>query len=204
MSRLPPFAEGESYTAARNQLLSSELPLPEDYPKLAGMSDEAVLRATGRDWRAWTRALDAQDASVWPHVDIAAWLISEHGLEGWWAQSVTVAYERFRGLRDVGQRRGGGYDMNKSKTVRVPFEQLKEAFASADYRARWLPDLALTPVPTRSEKSLRFRTPDGDTVAVWVEPKGEDRAVASVQVEGFDLKEAAEAAKGRCMRASSG
>lgn len=184
---------GESYTAARNQLLASDLPLPEDYAKLAGMSDAAVRDATGRDWVAWAKVLDAQDASSWPHADIARWLMDEHGVGGWWAQGVTVAYERFRGLRDVGQRRGGGYDMNKTKTVGVSFERLKAAFSEPGERDAWVRDLELDPVPTRSHQSLRFRAPDGRTVAAWFVEKGDERATVSVQVEGLPTKEEADA-----------
>lgn len=188
---------GESYTAARAHLLSPELPLPADYPKVAGMSDDAVRNATGHDWREWTRRLDAEDASAWPHPKIAKWLAETHGLTGWWSQSVTVAYERFRGLRDVGQRRGGGYDMNKSKTLGVAPERAKAAFTDPELRARWLPDLALEPVTTRSEKSLRFRMPDGATLAAWFEPKAEDRTAVSVQIEGFGSRELVDEARGR-------
>ncbi len=162
------------------------------YAELAGLSDAAVLTATGKDWAAWTSVLDAQGASSWPHADIARWLMDEHGVGGWWAQSVTVAYERFRGLRDVGQRRGGGYDMNKSKTVGVPFERLKEAFSDPVERAAWVGDLELEPVETRSPSSLRFRAPDGRTVAAWFVEKGSDRATVSVQVEGLPTKEDAD------------
>ena len=188
---------GESYTAARAHLLSSELPLPSDYAKVAGMSDDAVRNATGHDWREWTRRLDAEDASTWPHAKIAAWLRETHGVTGWWSQSVTVAYERFRGLRDVGQRRGGGYDMNKSKTVGVPPDGAKAAFTDEGLRAHWLPDVTLEPVPTRSRKSLRFRLADGATLQAWFEPKGDERTAVSLQIEGFESRELVDAAKER-------
>lgn len=166
--------------------------MPEKYAELAGLSDDAVRNATGRDWAAWASVLDAEDASSWPHADIARWLMDEHGVGGWWAQSVTVAYERFRGLRDVGQRRGGGYDMNKSKTVGVPFDRLKEAFSDPAERAAWVGGLELEPVETRSPRSLRFRAPDGRTVAAWFVEKGPQRATVSVQVEGLPTKEEAD------------
>lgn len=175
----------------------NESTLPADYPKIAGKSDDTVRNATGRDWREWTRLLDAEDAASWPHAKIASWLVETHGLTGWWSQTVTVAYERFRGLRDVGQRRGGGYDMNKSKTLRVPFEQAKAAFSDSAVRSRWLPDLELEPVVTRSPKSLRFRLPDGATLAIWFEAKAEDRTAVLVQIDGLESREIVEAAKER-------
>ena len=126
---------GESYTIARTQLLKKKAKrpsgksLPPDYLSLAGMSDEAVRAKTGKTWAQWVRALDAVDASAMAHREIARHVHEEHGTSGWWAQMVTVAYERIRGLRDVGQRRGGTYDVNKSKTVAVPLAKLYRAFS---------------------------------------------------------------------------
>lgn len=184
---------GESYTTARIHLLSDELPLPRDYEKVAGMSDQAVRNATGRDWRAWTDVLDAVDAAEWPHARIARWLVAEHGVPGWWSQAVTVAYGRFRGLREPGQRRGGGYDAGRSRTVAVPVERLKEAFRDPELRARWLRDLELEHVPNRSKKSLRFRTPEGRTVVGWFDGKAERKASVGIQIEGLESREAADA-----------
>jgi hypothetical protein len=50
---------------------------------------------------------------------------------------VTVGYERIRGLRDRGQRRGGEYEATKSRTFNIPVERLFDAFANARIRRRW-------------------------------------------------------------------
>lgn len=186
---------GESYTTARMHLLADELPLPRDYEKVAGVSDEAVRNATGRDWRSWAEILDAADASQWPHARIARWLVETHGVPSWWNQTVTVAYERFRGLREIGQRRGGGYDVGRTRTVAVPLEHLRRAFEDDRFRDRWLHDIVLDRVPSRSTRSLRFRTPEGGTVVAWFEPKTGDKASVSVQLEGLESREAADAAR---------
>ncbi len=52
----------------------------------------------------------------------------EHGLPGWWAQTVTVGYERIRGLREWGQRRDGTFEVSKSKVYPVPIEELWKGF----------------------------------------------------------------------------
>ena len=62
---------GESYTAARVHVLSGELPLPAEYEKVAGMSDAAVKKATGRTWPEWAAELDRVDAASWEHRAIA-------------------------------------------------------------------------------------------------------------------------------------
>ncbi len=111
---------GESYTTARAQLLEKKNPVPAIYLELTGMSDTAVRAKTGKTWKEWVRTLDAVDATAKSHSAIADWIYENHDVSGWWAQMVTVGYERIRGLRDVGQRRGGSYEASKSKTVAAP------------------------------------------------------------------------------------
>ncbi len=74
--------------------------------RMSGMSDQAVIAATGRDWSAWRIYVDACDARDKSHKEIAREL-SAAGVPGWWAQMVTVEYERMIGRRAVGQRCGG-------------------------------------------------------------------------------------------------
>ncbi len=50
---------GESYTAARLQVLKKKEP---DYAELAGMSEAAISKATGRTWAEWVKTLDAVSA----------------------------------------------------------------------------------------------------------------------------------------------
>lgn len=108
----------ESYTAARAQLIRKKTALrpspatasatasnradatAPDPAKVAGLSDEAVRSGTGKSWAQWVRLLDAIDAATLPHRDIAAHLREVHQIGGWWAQGVTVGYERIKGLRE--------------------------------------------------------------------------------------------------------
>src|SRR5215470_17083547 len=73
---------GESYTAARAQLLKQKLsasaptasaapPSPANYAMLAGISDVAVKTKTGCTWERWVKALDRVGAHTWPHREIA-------------------------------------------------------------------------------------------------------------------------------------
>src|SRR6266571_818145 len=96
---------GESYTVARLHIVKNK---EIDYAKVAGMSDAAVQKATGRSWRAWVKLLDEAGATSKPHRDIVH-SVSSLGVADWWSQMVTVGYERVRGLRERGQRRGGLY-----------------------------------------------------------------------------------------------
>ena len=95
-------------------------------------SDEAVRNGTGRGWEEWLAVLDEWGGAEREHGEIAAWLMQEHGLSGWWTQTITVTYERERGLRAPGSSRDGLFEASASKTVAVPVERLFEAFVDPE------------------------------------------------------------------------
>jgi hypothetical protein len=171
---------GESYTAARTNLLQKKHPIPANYAALAGTSDATVRAKTGKTWIQWVRALDAEDAASKPHRAIAALLNEQFGVPGWWSQTVTVGYERIRGLRDVGQRRGGGYEASKSKTVPVPVAKLYRAWSDKRTRVRWL-DAPLTIRTATRNKSMRITWEDGSSVEVYFVAKGRGKSLVAVQ-----------------------
>jgi hypothetical protein len=174
---------GEAYTTARLHVVGSK----PDHAKLAGMSDAAVKKATGRDWNEWVKTLDAARANEKPHGEIAEYVHSL-GTPDWWSQMVTVGYERVRGLRDKGQRRGGAYETNKSRTFAVPIETLYEAFANARKRRRWL--AATIKVRTANEhKTMRAEMEDGTPVQFYFTAKGAAKSTVSVQQQKLADKE---------------
>jgi hypothetical protein len=98
---------GESYTAARRQLLDTatgdagdpgvaDEPTPavaepspavaEPAPSAAAVeppvSDAAIRRASGRGWDEWFGLLDDWGATDRRHPEIARWLVGEHGVDG--------------------------------------------------------------------------------------------------------------------------
>jgi uncharacterized protein YndB with AHSA1/START domain len=113
---------------------------------------------------------------------------------------VTVGYERIRGLRDRGQRRGGGYEATKSRTFPVSVEQLFEAFANARKRRRWLEE-KVTVKSATPPKYMRLTWTDGRPVVVGFLPKrntkGAKTARSSVAIAHGKLpdKAAADAVK---------
>jgi hypothetical protein len=166
-----------------------------DYAALAGVSDETILARTGRTWKSWVDALDSAGAAALPHREIAAHVHETFDVSGWWAQSVTVGYERIKGLREIGQRRGGDFEATKSKTLRVPVERARHAFADARARARWLPGVKPTLRKTTSESALRFTWEDGTAVDVWFVAKGEAKTQVAVTHRKLASKADAEARK---------
>lgn len=206
---------GESYTTSRSQLLAkrsraAEAPAPTepsaqppaqspvnspDYAALAGIGDEAVEAKTGCGWEKWVRTLDRQGAASWPHREIARHVHEQYEIPAWWAQMVTVGYERIKGLREMGQRRSGGYETSKSKTVPVPLAELYRAFADGRTRKRWLGDVGLTVRKATPERSMRITWEDDTSVEVGFYAKGEAKSQVAVQHSKLESQDDIEARK---------
>ena len=183
---------GEAYTAARLQLLKRKKPTPH-YAKLAGMSDASVSKRTGRTWAQWVGELDRARAAEKPHREIAEH-VSSLGTPDWWSQMVTVGYERIRGLRDRGQRRGGDYEATKSRTFNVPVEKLFNAFANARIRRRWLP-VQVTVRSATPHKYMRIRWSDDTPVQVGFTSKGSAKSAVALAHQKLPDRSAADAMK---------
>ncbi len=185
---------GESYSTARVQLIKTPTKPAVDFAKLAGTSDKVMLERTGKTWAQWVRALDAIDAVKMTHSDIAKHVHEKYRLDGWWAQGVTVGYERIRGLREKGQRRSGRFDASKSKTLPVTAKVAFDAFVDARTRKKWLRGVDVVIRKATSPKSVRIGMPDGSIVAVWITAKGE-KCSLSVQADNLPTREEANARK---------
>ena len=181
---------GESYTAARLQVLKKKSEPKQDYAAVGGMSDVAVEKRTGRKWAGWVKILDDAGAAAMEHRQITA-ILAQHGVPGWWTQMVSVGYERIRGLRAIGQRRNGSWEVNKSKTFSVPLDVLFEAFNEPRKRKKWL-DAEVTVRKATAPKSMRIIWADGTTVELWFTAKGEAKSVVSVQHTKLTSKDQAD------------
>lgn len=155
------------------------------------MSDDAIRDGSGRTWTEWVELLDAWGASEKSHTDIARHLV-DLGMDGWWAQSVTVGYERIKGLREAGQGRDGRYSGSASKTFPIPLEILFAALTEDAVRDRWLEPGTLSVRTSQPGKSARFDSAHG-IVAAWFTAKGDSKASVQVQVEGLASREGVDA-----------
>ena len=158
-----------------------------------GMNDATLQKATGKGWPEWIALLDAWQGATHTHTEIARHVHETYGIDGWWAQNVTVGYERARGMRALHQR-PDGFSMSVSKTFPVPVERLFAAFVEPDQRARWLDGIALRNRTSRPPKSARFDVLPGETrLAVNFIPRGPEKAVAQLQQD--HLADAADVAR---------
>jgi uncharacterized protein YndB with AHSA1/START domain len=99
----------------------------------------------------------------------------------WWTQAVTMGYERIKGLRAIGQRRGGGYETSKSKVIGAPIGRVYRAFSDSRTRRRWLGDVKLTVRTATRDKSMRVTWPDATSVELYFVEKGTAKSQVVVQ-----------------------
>ncbi len=156
---------GERYAAARRVLLeqaqrrrgrSSRVWIAE--PEV---DDDTIRKATGREWNAWCDLIETRPGRTQGHTAIAQWLVGEHGVGAWWAQSVTVGYERITGIRLPHQMADGTFTAGKSRTITGDAAALRamllDTHAHADLFAGHAPTLKSKP----ASKAIRLAFSDG-------------------------------------------
>lgn len=153
-------------------------------------SEDAVRKATGRGWDEWFGWLDAAGASTQEHKGIVA-LLKPDVESPWWQQSVAVAYEKARGLRQAHQR-SSGYEISRTRTFDAPADRLFAAFTGP---REWLDAPPLQLRTAQPGKTVRFGWPDGTTVQVYLVPKSDTRCAVTVMHGGLPDAEAAERMK---------
>jgi uncharacterized protein YndB with AHSA1/START domain len=167
---------------------------PADLPKIAGMADETIKEKTGCTWERWVWALDHVKAYNWPHKEIARYVHEKYKVPGWWTQTVTVGYERIRGLREKGQRRSGSWEASKSRTINAGASTVFKAFKQPKLRSGWLPNKVAerTSVPN---KSLRLTWEDGTSVEVYLTSKARSKSQVVIQHTRLPSRDAADRMK---------
>jgi len=193
---------GERYTIARRHVLKDLPPrtAPSARPRsmtatraaAAGsskgsVSDAKSLEKTGHGLDHWFEVLDRFGAVEKGHTAAARHLHEAHHVNGWYAQGITVAYERARGMRALNQRCDGEYEVSVSKVVAADTTDVIKAFTETRRRRRWVEGIDARLVSAlsagldspaskgfvvRPDGQARFLYKwDGTTVQLYVLPK---------------------------------
>ena len=181
-------------------------------PARGGLSDAASLKKTGHDLAHWFAVLDRFGAVEKGHTAAARHLYDAHQVDGWYAQGITVAYERERGVRAVNQRCDGEFEMSASKVMTASVKQVAKALSDPRVREQWIGDAdaklaealanAFTGpkskgVVIRPDGLGRFRYKWGDTtVQFYMAPKPGKVSVTVTQTKLQDAS-AVDSARGR-------
>ena len=176
---------GERYGAARRALL--DRPAGDGARPWASPpehSDDAIRAATGRGWDEWCDLIDAWPGHDDGHTAIAAWVHEHHGdhLTHWWAQSVTVGYERITGRRVPYQRADGSFAANRSRTVTADADELRAMLLDDEARADLFGGQETTLRSKPTTKALRFGFDPGMAI-VTLEPQRNGRVKIAISHE---------------------
>lgn len=144
--------------------------------KRAGISSEAVQAKTGRGWDEWAMLLDSENAKQLPHKAITELLTQKYDVSNWWAQMLTVGYERMRGLREIHETKKG-FVASISKTINLSREDLWEVLQEPA-RLKWL-TIPHEVASFNAPKTLRFNMPDGSRVEFGVIDKGKKCSITA-------------------------
>lgn len=157
------------------------------------IGDDAFVRATGKPAADWFALIDGWNGTQRTHAEIATWLTETHGLDGWWAQNVTVHYERARGLRAPHQKTDG-FSVSVSRTFGLDPDSIGSWFTHEALRDRWLDPGLLSLRSVQLGRSARFNVEGGDTrMSVWLTPKPNGKTSVQLQHERLASPEAVEA-----------
>ena len=145
---------GERYTTARRHVLNnltlvspapaSAIPEPKTTRTPARktskrdspISEAKFVEKTGHGFDHWFAVLDKFDAVKKGHTAAARHLYDAHGVPGWHAQGITVAYERARGVRVANQRCDGAFEVSVSKTIPGDAKAIIRVLTDPRQRAR--------------------------------------------------------------------
>jgi hypothetical protein len=157
-----------------------------------GMSDEAVLKKTGKTWEEWFAVLDRAGGKQMSHQEVANHLYTVEKIDGWWSQMVTVGYERERGKR-VKHQSAAGFQVSASRTLPVAVDRLFKSFSDARSRSRWFKDAPLEITKANPGKNIRARWEGESSLEIRFVAKG--TAKCQVTVDHTRLPDARAAAK---------
>lgn len=189
-------ATGERYGAARRVLIDqSGGDRARPWAAEPQMSNESVRAATGRGWDEWCDVLDAWPGSADGHTAIAAHVQEEHGIDGWWAQTVTVGYERITGRRLPFQRPDGSFSAGKSRTVTTDATALREMLLDDADRADLFPGVPTELRSRPTSKNVRLAIGPG-TAEIEIAPRADGRVTVTIAHERLPSPDDVERWKG--------
>jgi uncharacterized protein YndB with AHSA1/START domain len=96
------------------------------------MNEQAFEQATGRSRSEWFEIIRSSGKTDPSHKEIADYLHDAHGVSSWWAQEITVEYEKHIGRRVLGQTQDGLFQIGVSKTIPAPAGKVWNLLKSAE------------------------------------------------------------------------
>ena len=144
------------------------------------LSDDAVRAGTGRGWDEWRELLDAWSSNDADHTAIATYVREHHRVDGWWAQTVTVGYERITGRRLPYQQPDGTFTINRSRTLHTDPEALRSMLLDPGGRTQLFPGMDTELRSRSTSKNVRVTVGPG-MAEISLAPRDDGRVKVTVQ-----------------------
>jgi len=154
------------------------------------ISHEAIANATGKSWDEWLAFYEQMGAESVSHKEIAKRTVEEGGVSGWWAQTLTVAYEQHIGRRVPGQDCDGEYSVSVSKTLAGDMDAALQWWLNAVEGLEAFSSIAITSGPavnkTDNWRYWRADLADGSRVNVNIYEKAARKSSLGIQHEKLE------------------
>jgi uncharacterized protein YndB with AHSA1/START domain len=92
-------------------------------------------------WKEWRKILSNVVSDDWSHKNIVSLLRKEYGISHWWAQTITIDYEKATGKRVTGQTYSAGFQIGVQTTVPLSKKKTWELLVSPEGIRTWLGDV---------------------------------------------------------------
>jgi hypothetical protein len=144
------------------------------------INTDSIEKATNKTWQDWVSELESSNAKTMSHTDLVDFVTGRvKGLvenEGWWGQSIAVAFEQHTGQRAPGQLSNGLFEVAVSKTASIPRDELFPEIVKWFERQEKLnknifSDSRISETPNRSNWRCNFS--DKSKFSATVENNGE-------------------------------
>lgn len=176
---------GERYSAARRVLVEQaehRSPDARVWVSQPEQPDESVIEHTGKSWDEWCDLIDTWPEAEQGHTAVAARVLDEFDVTGWWGQGITVGWERITGRRLVNQMSDGTFTAAVTRTIRIDANELRQMLYDDDDRADLLGGMPSEMRSRPGVKVPRIRLDHG-TVSIEITEKAGGRATVSVAHE---------------------
>ncbi len=156
------------------------------------VDDKSVKLGTGRDWNQWCELIDAWPGHTDGHAAIAKHVQDSYEIGAWWAQTVTVGYERITGLRLPYQQSDGTFSISRSRKLAISSGVLRERLLDDSARDELFPGQVTHLRSSRSAKTIRIEIGPG---VAGIGLQAIDDETTRVSVEHKRLPDAEDAPK---------
>ena len=153
--------------------------------------DDKTREATGRGWDDWCDIIEAWEGHKDGHAAIARHIAANYDVTHWWAQDITIGYERITGLRALHQMTDGTFSASKSKTLHIDVAELRSMLIDDDARRELIIGYHTVLRSKPTSKGLRIAFDEGAALFSF-DTAGQGRARVTVTHEKLASSEDAD------------